>query len=178
MSKILIYKNYCDYISNKQLDKIIKILKYNHNNSYESELCSNILEFNFYEFILENEKLFHSLLKLLYHPFKFSYNQLKNLHDNNELTKNIFNDCSIKISNIKNIFVKLYIFNYFECHTKQKIKIDFPKLHCIKSRKKLKINEQVEQVERVKQVKKNKSCKKIRSIKKIQNSEEDDEILK
>ena len=47
MSKILIYKNYCDYISNKQFNKIIEILKYNHNNFYESELCSNILEFNF-----------------------------------------------------------------------------------------------------------------------------------
>lgn len=212
MFAFLVYKDYCDCILCSSINEVIEICIYFNklyhkyeilykiqlNNPYESELYFNSLELNFYKFILENGKLFFSLVKLLYCPFKYDYNQLINLENNNKLTKNIFNNCSIKISNIKNstvqninivknIFIKLYIFNYFEYHTTQKIKSDFPKLHCIKSVEKIKINEQIEQVEQVKQtvqtketktIKKNKSYKKIRAIKKkIQDSEEDNNIF-
>ena len=201
-----VYKDYCDCILCNSIDEVIRICIYFNklchkykilykiqlNNPYESELYFNSLELNFYKFILENGKLFFSLVKLLYCPFKYDYNQLINLENNNKLTKNIFNNCSIKISNIKNltvqninivknIFIKLYIFNYFEYHTTQKIKSDFPKLHGIKSVEKIKINDLVEQVEQTKEtktIKKNKSHRKIRTIKKkIQDSEEDNNIF-
>lgn len=136
MSLCLIYKDCCNgstryRITTKPYTKAL--LQTYCNNLYESELSSkNLFERTFcedtYGFIITNIELAETMLKNITTPFKYSYSELKKLHNKNELSTLTFNNNHFEKTEESSSLVVIFYFNNCVYKPEFLIKQEFPKL--------------------------------------------------